>query len=428
VSRDEGWSLLVAGATVCLIFVVPALLAGAPIMLPIAFIAVGCVVALPVILIGRLFPGNRKRLEEAKAKAATQADRLAEYQRAGLKSDRSFLTGKVVVSGQHGAVAFKQYNVPADKNSPGRMIVGIETSAPGEFVVELETAATKLAKGIGMVEEFQTGDAELDEKYYFAGLTDEYVRDVFSNRQNLDATRRILTGRCTRLEKTEDELNASAQGQELFSVAEIKQLVEQLASFRLPSEVGGEEQETMSGRHAAWTVMAAGVLVAAAGFWGLISTNPLLDGGWTFATHEAALLGVLTAGFFMGVYFLFKGHSMQAKLFLTLLIASPLIVCAFAGVLMIANEKLDRSEAISHQAHLVSRYTTRGKRSTYYHLTFRSWRGLDSEHVEVEHGTYLMAAQRPGVWELRTHEGWLGQPWIESINMPTPAQDVRSPK
>lgn len=355
-------------------------------------------------------------------------DDFAEYGSAGFAVARSFLSREVVVSGRHGGIAFRHYKVPKSRGTSAYVVLAIKTSMPGELVVEPEGAATKLAKGLGMVEEFQTGDAELDDKYYFSGTTDEYVREVFSNPQNLDLTRRILATRCTRLEKADDELRASAPGQDFLPVAEIIQIVEALAAFRLPSEVHGLEREAVSGRDALGLVMSAIVLIAAPGYWGLTRTKPLINGGWTFASHEAPLLALFTVALLLFAYFMLRGHSMQARLFLGLLLLSPLLVAAFAGALMIVNERFDRSEATPHQTRLLHKYATHSRRGSHYHLVFRSWRGRGSEDIEVDDGTYLIAATRPRLWELRTREGRLGEPWVESIDMPTRPQDVRSPQ
>ncbi len=351
---------------------------------------------------------------------------LSEYGVAGFQVSRSSFKGSVTVSGRLAGISFKHYTVPSTRNRRAHVVVLISTNAPGALLVEEESASDKFAKGLGLVNQFRTGDAELDEKYYFAGTTDEYVSEVFSNSGNLDATRRILAGRCTRFEKRDNELRASAYGKDLLPVAELKDVVAQLARLRLPSAVHGAEREAISGRNAAWLVLSVAVLIGAPGWWGLLYTKPLLDGGWTFASHEARLLGALTIAFLVFAYFVLKGHSMQARLFLGLLMFTPLLAAAFAGLLMILNERFDRSEITAHEAQLVQRYETHSRRSTHYHLVFRSWRGRGSENISVNYDTYLLAATRPPLWELRTREGRLGEPWVESMAVPTHAVDVRS--
>ena len=350
----------------------------------------------------------------------------SEYGVAGFQVTRSSLNGSVTISGRLAGTSFTHRSMPATRDKRAHVVVVISTNAPGAFLVEEPSASDKVARSLGLVNPFQTGDAQLDEKYYFAGTTDEYVREIFSNPANLDATRRILAGRCTRFEKRNNELRASAYGKELLPVEELKEVVAQLAKLRLPSAVHGGEREGLSGSNAALLLVTVGVLIGAPGWWGLVYTKPLLDGGWTFASHEAKLLGALTFAFLVFAYVLLKGHSMQARLFLGVLMLSPLIAGAFAGLLMVINERFDRSAAAAHETQLVRRYETHSRRSTSYHLVFRSWRGQGSENISVNYDTYLLAATRPRLWELRTREGRLGEPWVESMNTPAHAADARS--
>ncbi|HTM59523.1 MAG TPA: hypothetical protein VL199_04110 [Burkholderiales bacterium] len=354
-------------------------------------------------------------------------DRFDEYEDAGFQVVRSWYSRRVEVVGYHAGITFTHYNIPPVRLGTGRVILAIKNAQPGELLVDPEDVSTKIAKGLGMVEEFQTGDPEVDEKYYFSGSTDEYVRQVFSDSQNVDATRRILAGTCTRLEKTEGELRAILWGQDFLPVDEVKMVVEQLARFKLPGEVLGIEREAISGRGAFALLGGVVALIGFPGYWGLTRSKPLVDGAWTFASHEAWLLGGLTVALLTFAYFVLKGHSMQVGLFFVLLVMSPLLVAAFAGWLMIYNEKFDRSEATSHEARLLRRYATTGKNSTY-HLVFSSWRGQHAESFEVDYATYLRAQNRPRQWELRTRDGRLGETWVESMEVSTPVQDVRSPQ
>ena len=354
-------------------------------------------------------------------------DRFDEYEDAGFRVERSWYSRRVEVAGSHAGITFTHYNIPPVRLGKGRVILAVKNAQPGELLVDPEGVATKMAKGLGMVEEFQTGDAELDEKYYFSGSTDEYVRQVFSDSQNLDATRRILAGTCTRLEKTDGELRALLWGQDFLPVDEVKMVVEQLARFKLPNEVLGTEREAISGRGAFALLSGVVALIGLPGYWGLTRSKPLVDGAWAFASHEAWLLGGLTAALLVFAYFVLKGHSMQVGLFFVLLVMSPLLAAVFAGWLMLYNEKFDRSEATSHEARLLRRYATTGRNSTY-HLVFSSWRGQHAESFEVDYATYLLAQNRPRQWELRTRDGRLGEAWVESMDVSTRAQDARSPQ
>jgi len=373
-------------------------------------IVVALVISVPVLLVLRLFPSYKKGLE-AQAQAR---DRLAEYEReyerAGMQISRPFLRN-TVISGQHAGIRFEHYIIPAGKHTPARTVVSISTTAPGELHVRPETGGTEAVKQFGMVDEFQTGDISFDRKYYFSGTTDEYVRAVFGIQENLERVRAIFAGGYDELEKSRTHLIASRPGAGLLGIAELKGVVEQLATFRLPTNVPGEETQRFAGKQALYALRAMMLILILIGATGYFVARPLLDGWIAFAPVAATLCIAMLAAAYFGL----KGRSMAARGMIELLIYMPALAIALTGVLALANERFDSTEVEEHEVRLVKHYVTHGrKNSVYYHVEFESWRGRDREKFAVSGDTYALA--RDGqFWQVRERRGWLSHPWVESM-------------
>ena len=200
-------------------------------------IGVGPLISVPVLLIARLFPSFRNRLR-------AEQEAIAEYKRAGFKISRWFFPFTYLISGQVGGVRFKHYIVPA-RVGPSSTVVSIETSAPGKFHVRPETIGTRIVKQLGTVDGFEIDDASFDDKVYFSGTTDEYVRAVFGVRENVERVRALFAEGFDELQKTGTHLmvsrpDADLLGARLLGVTELNSIVEQLATLRLPPIVPGQ--------------------------------------------------------------------------------------------------------------------------------------------------------------------------------------------
>lgn len=351
---------------------------------------------------------------EVKAAKARERTALSEYERAGMQIDRPFLRG-AVISGHHSGVRFEHYIVPGGKNTPARAAVSVPTTAPGELHVRPENFVTESVKRLGMVDEFQTGDASFDRKYYFSGTTDEYVRSVFGVRENLERVRTLFAGGLDELEKSGTHLTASRSGAVWLGIAELRSIVEQLAKFSLPPVVPGLEARKLGGKQALYAMRAAIALVI---FGGVTVPNvarpPLpLDGWIGFGVGVLPIVAALCVAIPAAAYFGLKGRSMAARGMIELLASLPAIAIALVFILMLANEQFDSTKAEEHEVRLVKRYVT-GKKSSVFNLEFESWRGRDREELTVPADTFALA--RDGqVWQVRTRRGWLGHLWVESM-------------
>ena len=343
-------------------------------------------------------------------------ERLAEYERAGLRVSRRLLRW-YVISGELAGVPFEHHFVPADKL--GRAVVSIPTAAPGDFHVRPESGGTEVVKQMGMVDEFQTGDVSFDRKHYFSGSSDEYVRAVFGVKETLEQVRVLFAGGTNQLEKRGVLLIASKPSASLLDIAELKSIVEQLQKLKLPPMVPGMEQKKFAEKHVLYALRSAILALALIGLTGFLTVNPLLDGWMDFAIRELPILVLLCAAILAAAFYGLKGHSMAARGFIELLICMPALALALVGILALANEKFDGAGIEEHYVRVIKRYEVRttsrsGKVILRFHIHFESWRGRIRETFEVPKHTYEMAREGD-LWRFRTGGGLLGHTWIESM-------------
>jgi hypothetical protein len=344
--------------------------------------------------------------------------RFAEYGPVGFKVKQSF-HGEVVC-GIHAGRAFEHYVIPPKKDQPPRTVVSISTATPGDFVVCRETTATEFAKGIHLVDEFQTGDAAFDEEYYCSGSTEDYVRAVFGNAQNLQRLRNIVAAGFDRVEKDGRKLSASAEGRrEYFSVDRIKKIVEGLTSLQLPREVAGSKTRFLTGKQPLILARAVAAVIAFVGIYGAYASARPLGDFSEFVRHVAPAVILALAVLLAAMYFVLKGHSMAMPGIVEIGFYVPVAGIALVGVAMLANEHLDSSKPQMHQVRVQRVYATHGsKGAVYHHVWFESWRGRDHEHLQVDGDIYALAQTSVGKpWQLRVHDGWLGVPWVSSMQL-----------
>lgn len=345
-------------------------------------------------------------------------ERLAEFERAGLQVSRGLLRW-YVISGEHAGIPFEHYFIPADKNVRGRAVVSIPTAASGEFHVRPETGGTEVVKQLGMVDEFQTGDALFDRNYYFSGTSDEYVRAVFGDNETLEQLRALFAGGANQLEKRGTTLIASKPSAGLLEMTEIKFFVGQLGKFRLPAMAPGLARIGFPDRQVLYALRAAMLALVLIGATGFYIVSPLLDGWIDFAFRELPIVTVLCAAMVAAAYFGLKGRSMAARGMIELLIFLPALALALVGTLVLVNQTFDGAKVEEHEVSVTRRYLVRhtskgGKEITYHHVHFESWRGRMHEAFEVSADTYNLAREGD-VWRVRTGGGLLGHAWIESM-------------
>jgi hypothetical protein len=296
-----------------------------------------------------------------------------------------------------------------------RAVVSIPSSAPGAFHIYGEDVFTELVKTTGLASEFQIGDTMLDLKYYFSGSSNEFLKALFDVRENVEALRGLFALGFDELKKDGDRLIACKTVKVPPAPEEVGKAAEQLGRFRFPASMPATQHRRLSDMQAVSALLGASGIVALAGWRGFQVASPLVDGWAGFFGMAAALVAAALAG----AYFLLKGRPMldPGWTVVTAMLMVAFLTPGVAGVLALANERLDQSEAQEVQVRLVDRitHTTRGSVSgRNYYFLLESWRGDLREHIEVSEQVYSLAP--PGtIWRLRVRSGLLGKAWIESM-------------
>jgi hypothetical protein len=368
-------------------------------------VAIGALVGTLVVLVRRTTPQGRR---EADAHDRQRGE-LRVYEDAGM---RVWPSARLRISGEHAGTSFECKSVPG---SDGVCFeVSIATDRPGEFHVGPEGTRDSLAKQLGMVDEYQTGDRSLDWRYFFSGTTGEYVREVFRTQTNLDLARALLNGRCKRLDKTPQRLRAALKGPRPPGVQEIHDTVAMLGRFQLPATAPGGAGGLLGGRRALWAIRWSMAALFVGGLALVWLCRPLVDGWFAFAARTSPLNLFFYAVLLAGAYFLLKGRSMAARGLIEMIFAFPLLAGPLVGVLAFVNERADRVEAREHEVRVLKRWVTYGGRSNSprFHVRFESWRGHASEEFS---GLHLDAAAEGEAWIFRIRPGALGHAWIEHM-------------
>jgi hypothetical protein len=371
-----------------------------------AALAIGAVVLLPL----QFIPAFRRHKEAA---AARRREAVAEHELAGGNVRRT-LQGEVV-SGHHAGTRYDHYVIGDGDNRSNRSTVAVPSSAPGEFLVQPESAITGAVQKLGMVNEFNSGDAKLDVELYFSGTTDAYVREVFGARENLDVLRALVARGYDHLEKTSTRIIASRTGDNYLGVDEVGAVVALLGKLRLPATVAGDAGASLLGKKGLYIVRGVSVALAVVGFSALFMVQPM-PGGWgAFAGATLPLAAFLCAAGAVGAYFLLRGRSMSARGFVEMIILLPVIVVALFGTLALANQALDTSEAREYEVRLLRSWYTTRRNMASFHVQFESWRGRGTEEFYSVDQSVSAIARAGQIWKLRVREGSLSYPWVETM-------------
>ena len=409
---------------------VPAALDVGP-TVPLAILIVALVIAAPIILVGRLArrarPGSQQPDAKAPGTPPVPAARLEEYQRAGLEVQEQ-ATNYGGVRGRSGDTAFEHYVVSTAEGL--RVAVSIHTDAPGEFRAEPETMATGILKLCGLVREFQAGDWRIDSNHYFSGESDEYVKAVCSEPENLQRVRTLRLAGFPRLEKQEGKLTAVGSAAQYLGVTELTNAVDELARFRLPPVAPSAPR--LSARQALKRTRAGIVVITVLGCAGYVLTFPQVDGYWAFAWAVSPVALVLVGGMLAAGYFGLRGRSMGARGFIDLLLFAPLALLLFVNILMLLNQYLDFGRPTVYRTRLVSAefVNPRSSRGGAKHhdrlLRFEPAPGMEKTDFFVATQVFEAAWHARGQpWIISIKRGFLGQPWIQVMRPATPRTNRR---
>ena len=343
----------------------------------------------------------------------------AAYTTAHLKFSSNSWWSVASYSGTRGGVKFVQNLEPAGRSSPAYLKVSVPTPLDEDLTVTRESGSDAFFKRIGFSVEVQTGDAAFDQEFYLSSRSPEFIRALFAPAQNREAVRALFAQGFDQLELQGGSLTARKKGEkEPLEVEALFRAVESLARLRATAQAARALLPPPSGlttTRLLWINGGVMVLLLVPSFFAISWARPVIGGEisvlWDTLRWSAA--GILAAS--MVLASVLRGrpnaHREFAVGFLTLLFGIPVGVW---GAAMLVNERLDVSEAVVHEARLLDKRETHGKRDHYY-LTLASWHpGGDSEEIEVSRGTYSSARPRQ-LWIVRTRAGRMGYEWVESL-------------
>ena len=150
----------------------------------------------------------------------------------------------------------------------------------------------------------------------------------------------------------------------------------------------------------------------------MVTVQPLVDGkgGVFLATLPWSLLVFVAGGFLLGRTL--RGRSTAHREFLLMTaIFVPFLPLGLWGGAMLANEKLDESAVVTHEARMTSKYIEPQKRGAYYYVVLESWRpGQSAETIRVSPEGYRDSREQQ-LWRVGTHAGRLGHEWVTSVEL-----------
>lgn len=347
------------------------------------------------------------------------AEYVAQLERAGLSVQaKTTAFGAHRLRGKLDGTAF-EYRIGA--SGPPKLFatrLSIESAAPGEFLVIEEHPGCSLARGLGMIEGFKSGDRKLDEEWYFAGSTDQYAREVFGSPGNLDCVRALLAEGFSSLRKRGSRISAPRSAGALLPPAKLKKSLALLAGLKLPQNAPDRAGRAFADRIALTLLCAALVAMPLISIWGIGGLKPVA-GGWMQFWFFSLPYTVLLCGLLLGVaYLVFRGRPMVAPMAVGWVVFFyPLLALLGFGAIAVVNERFDFSAAQTHEVREVRRHTFQTRRNASDELVLESWRGPDTESLTLN-GFHSggFGSSPSGLWRVRVRRGLLGFQWVEAID------------
>ena len=325
---------------------------------------------------------------------------------------------------------FKYY--PGGKNAPSYFQVIVPGTFPGSFQVVRETQRDQFFKRIGISSEVQTNDLEFDKAFYILTDTVEFASRFFLIPENRKIVKELFQAGFGEVGHDGKAITATLihpPALESIDPAFVQETIPKLSQMLRGTPISpiGEASIVLAPWKAV-RVFAFGISVALilGGFVLSIIGSlyfPPLDGGMLFLDS----LRYSVPAFVLFLFFaasLLKGRASSHKELGSLLTLYFFAFPLFGyGLEEFLNGQLDVSPAAPHMATVVSRYTTRSKGSTTYHVEVKSWRkGREREHLTVWVSDYNRVVAAPHHSQMRvvTKPVQLGFEWVVSQEVVKP--------
>ena len=325
--------------------------------------------------------------------------------------------------------------VARNKGKAHTYFIGVDAPESLHFTLKPETGFDRLAKAVGLAEEFQTGDVSFDDTVYL--LSDDprvgqlFRRDTAARAvalrllgqtaPDLKAQRlRCVHGRLWLAQRVSSEDGVASAG--LLApqtVADLGKLVDGLAK-EIARDGRWQWRDAFVLRSALALAVGIGLLV-----------NGMVEGlrvlAVRFPFHEnprqplqlALVASAIVTAALIGATALWLGRSARRHL----VVLQLLLICGAGSLasvycaLLDANVELDYSPAEPLDAQVEGKHELRGRRSRSYYLTLTDW--------HEDHGTRVVQVDFP-TWSrtpvgapvrVYTHAGRFGWPWVERLGL-----------
>ncbi|MBU4306047.1 MAG: hypothetical protein KJ893_10590 [Candidatus Omnitrophica bacterium] len=330
------------------------------------------------------------------------------------------LLGRYVIS-KNGSKYWYAYSPPG-KNNPSVLKVTIPCSSRGEFAVVLESEFDKTAKKLGFSSELQTGDKDFDANYYILSDTVDFARIYFQSTEKRELIKKIYDIGFNNIKHDGKTVEITWIGFEKngLSTTLITETADCLfgLSKTLPDYFADQmllgiprmRFKTIT----AYTIPSL-TLFAAAIAWFWIVKYPPLDNFAIFI--RSLLLSIpLFILYIVAVGFAIRGRAASHKDFVKIVGISAIAFLLFAnnGFILINGLK-DFNKPAIHNTVVTSKYLTRHKNSTTYHIIVSSWRpGHNMEEFTITGNIYSRIEQGKTEAIFVTKPGALGFEWVVS--------------
>jgi hypothetical protein len=337
-----------------------------------------------------------------------------------------------VLEGLHGVTPFSCRYFMGSKNNPPNLTILAKTPCPARLTIRREAWYDRLARRIGLVAEFQTGDPLFDKSYFFDTDRDDvflpYLSEA-SRRQQIDALYnmgfpvREITFRRKDLRIVLSPLHGDA-----IAAVPVEKYLEELLNLStgIPSSgyaalystplSSANRRSPLPRFVLALIFLLLGLLIVggavALGF-GMNQYEPL---GNRLIQRALAFSAPVALVFLCIVFRWIRGRSSSHRIFLFILIFSVIgFPIAFTGGAVTTNGYLDQGIETSREVLVVDRSYTRNKNTHTYYLSFPSWqRPGEIDRLSVSVDFFRAVRQGDGII-IRTKPGYWQEEWIAGI-------------
>ena len=340
-----------------------------------------------------------------------------------LKADRQGST----LSGTHNDMEYSITLREKGRNTPPSVEINVPCRSPGDIKISLEGSFDRLAKGIGLSSEVQTGDRFFDEQCYIVAENPNFARAYLGKSGNRQAVMTIMKRKPSsiQIEKTGLKVIFSRfRWEKKLDTPFVTEILDQLQT--LGGEFPDVEQTLYSRAHLPRTAAAGKDLVSklitfpllciipgfvlwwvGSRFYTPVRYTVYLDGG------KVCLLLVLC---YTGLAFnILKGRSSAHREIIRTFILSLIgFTLLMIGLTAVGNGLLDQNPATEHIVLISGKHVNTGSRGgSSYYVELDHWeRGERGFEIRVKSSFYGTVPRR-GLMKLDIKPGFLGYEWIK---------------